>query len=105
MVFDLVTDCNCCCHVNRLSNIKAHTSRVSADLGVKLVGLMQAKTPAEGEAMNREGSRNIRTGGLRFWATLLQRFPEGMDYNQFWGPFLIAVEPQMERMAVEVGRP
>ena len=85
-------------------NMKAHASRASAVLGVKLVGRVQGKTAAEGEAMSREGRRNIRTGGLRFWATLLQRFPEGMDYNQFWGPFLIAVEPQMERMAVEVGR-
>lgn len=81
----------------------AHASRVAAVLQVKLVGRVQGKTAVEGEAMSREGSRNIRTGGLRFWATLLQRFPEGMDYNQFWGPFLIAVEPQMERMAVEVG--
>ncbi len=64
---------------------------------------VQTKTAVEGEAMSKEGSRNIRSSGLRFWATVLQRFPEGMDYNQFWGPFLAAVEPQMERMAVEVG--
>ncbi|KAL0044331.1 hypothetical protein WJX82_000142 [Trebouxia sp. C0006] len=61
----------------------------------------QVRTAVEGEAMSREGSRNIRSSGLRFWATVLQRFPEGMDYNQIWGPFLAAVEPQMERMAVE----
>jgi len=64
---------------------------------------LQARTAVEGEAMSKEGSRNIRSSGLRFWATVLQRFPEGMDYNQSWGPFLAAVEPQMERMAVEVG--
>ncbi|KAL0035339.1 hypothetical protein WJX77_001780 [Trebouxia sp. C0004] len=61
----------------------------------------QARTAVEGEAMSKEGSRNIRSSGLRFWAIVLQRFPQGMDYNQFWGPFLAAVEPQMERMAVE----
>ncbi|KAL0018407.1 hypothetical protein WJX79_009395 [Trebouxia sp. C0005] len=61
----------------------------------------QTKTAVEGDAMSKEGSRNIRSSGLRFWATVLQRFPEGMDYNQFWGPFLAAVEPQMERMALE----
>ncbi len=66
--------------------------------------LMQTKTAVEGEAMSKEGSRSIRSSGLRFWATVLQRFPEGVDYNQFWGPFLAAVEPQMERMAVEVNR-
>ena len=64
---------------------------------------LQTKTAVEGEAMSKEGSRNIRSSALRFWATVLQRFPEGMDYNRFWGPFLAAVEPQMERMAVEVG--
>ena len=52
--------------------------------------------------MSREGGRNIRSSGLRFWATVLERFPEGLDLNHFWAPFLTAVEPQMERMALEV---
>ncbi len=63
---------------------------------------VQVNTATEAEAMSKEGGRNIRSSGLRFWATVLERFPEGMDFNHFWGPFLAAVEPQMERMAVEV---
>ena len=68
-----------------------------------MVLVLQAQTAVEGDAMSKEGGRNIRSGGLRFWALVLQRFPEGMEYNHFWGPFLAAVEPHMERMAVEVG--
>lgn len=58
-----------------------------------------AKDEEEG---SRESGRNLRSSALRFWATVLQRFPEGVDYNCFWPRFLQAVEPQMERMPTEV---
>ena len=66
------------------------------------IKLLQGTNDKEAEDGNRESGRNLRSSALRFWATVLQRFPEGADYNCFWPRFLQAVEPQMERMPTEV---
>ena len=66
------------------------------------IKLLQGTNDQEEEDGNRESGRNLRSSALRFWATVLQRFPEGADYNCFWPRFLQAVEPQMERMPTEV---
>ena len=66
------------------------------------VGLQEGSA-SEGSGAGKEGARNIRSSALRFWAALLERFPDSTDYNFFWERFLAAVEPQMPRMAIEVG--
>lgn len=69
------------------------------------VKLLQGAKDVEEEEDSRGSSRSLRSSALRFWATVLQRFPEGLDYNCFWPRFLKAVEPQMERMPTEVRFP
>ena len=64
---------------------------------------MQEGSASEGSDAGKEGARNIRSSALRFWAALLERFSDSTDYNFFWERFLAAVEPQMPRMAIEVG--
>ena len=63
---------------------------------------VQDGSAEEGGFASKEGARNIRSSALRFWASVLERFPDSTDYNCFWQRFLTAVEPQMPRMAVEV---
>ena len=62
----------------------------------------QEGSAAEGGPASKEGARTIRSSALRFWASVLERFPDNTDYNCFWHRFLTAVQPQMPRMAVEV---
>lgn len=66
------------------------------------VRLLQGANDRAEEDGSRESGRNLRSSALRFWATVLQRFPDGANYNCFWPRFLQAVDPQMERMPTEV---
>ena len=63
---------------------------------------MQGKEETEGVSGDKAGARSLRSSALRFWGTVLERFPDSLDFNCFWGAFLQAVEPQMPRMATEV---
>ena len=66
---------------------------------------MQRADQGGADGGSKDGGRNLRSSALRFWAAVLQRFPEGLDFNCFWPRFLAAVEPQMERMPAEVHIP
>ena len=66
------------------------------------IKMLQSASEKEEQDGSKESARNLRSSALRFWATVLQRFPSGADYNCFWPRFLQAVEPQMERMPTEV---
>ena len=64
--------------------------------------VLQGGTQKEEEEGSKDSRRILRSSALRFWGTVLQRFPQGTDYNCFWPRFLQAVEVQMERMPAEV---
>ncbi len=49
-----------------------------------------------------EGCREVRSLVLRLFANLLQRFPDGIDFNPLWQPFFAAAEPLMQRLPTEV---
>jgi hypothetical protein len=49
-----------------------------------------------------EGARELRAGALGFFASVLRRFPDAVDYAPLWPRLLAAAEPLLPRLVAEV---
>lgn len=55
----------------------------------------------QAHGFDQDRRKELRSGCLKILSQLWIRFPDAVDYNDAWGPFLEAVVPLMPRMVVE----
>ncbi|KAK9818396.1 hypothetical protein WJX72_012002 [[Myrmecia] bisecta] len=65
-------------------------------------GDQHAEQGAAARQPGQEGGKEVRALSLRLVAQMLERFPDGCDFNVFWPRFFPVVEPLMARLPVEV---